>query len=460
MEKYYCLDILFKDVNAGKFLSCSKVSQKTYHAHLYLNENGNNNDIELRILFEPDTFFEIDFYEWYESIKPNKFGSSIVVSNENKNNSLQKIDLSKSSLIGARYRTNQLEDNFGYFSIWLDSIILYWNPNPKRINTGDFYLHDEGFKVVSNYYTPLLGIDGKFDITRMQNQEDFYCLGKSQYRPEFEFEYSDSRNENKTTITKVPKIHFKYNSEITEQDTILYADIVKSIISFYFHFNIDFYISKIYLKNYTISIKKLHTTKDIDQPSGFYGFKNSFTLDKFLQANWQDQALMDHKKIRKVIELFNQSHIVDYGIRLLIRFNIIEICMGGKKSAEPKFTEIISKEEKNKKYNEALSIILETVNKDEHQDFENKWKGVINKLEYKPIKSPIEAFLKNNGLPIDEFPVTISELKKIRDNLTHGSIDRIDPIKLERSNMFMYRISGILILCLLGIKDWELDKDL
>ncbi|MBA7547205.1 hypothetical protein ES705_39611 [subsurface metagenome] len=203
-------------------------------------------------------------------------------------------------------------------------------------------------------------------------------------------------NNNKATITKIPKIHFKYNADITEQEGIIYANIVRLLASFYFHFNIEFKVSKIYLKAHTISIKKVHKPIIINQSGNLYGFKNSWNFDKFLQASWQNQALKNFKKLSKVIELFNQSNIVDYSSRFLIRFNIIEVCMGGKKTTEPKFTEILSRYEKTEKYNKALSILLQTVTKEEHCDFENKWKGIINKIEYKPIKSPLENILCKN----------------------------------------------------------------
>ena len=134
--------------------------------------------------------------------------------------------------------------------------------------------------------------------------------------------------------------------------------------------------------------------------------------------------------------------------------------MGGKKTTEPKFTEILSQDEKTEKYNKALSILLQTVTKKEHCDFENKWKGIINKLEYKPIKSPIKTFLLNQELPIYEFPITVGQLIEIRNKLIHGSIDKVKPTKLEKANTFLYRIAGILILNLLGLKDWELDTNL
>ncbi|MBA7549828.1 hypothetical protein ES705_42325 [subsurface metagenome] len=114
---------------------------------------SNENEIELRILFEPDTYFGTKLSHWLSAINLKKFGSFIKVSNESKNHLLQKIDFSSSCLIGAIIDTTQFEGNFEYISIKLDSVKFYWEPDPKKLNSGDFYLKNDGFRVVSNYYT-------------------------------------------------------------------------------------------------------------------------------------------------------------------------------------------------------------------------------------------------------------------------------------------------------------------
>jgi hypothetical protein len=51
-------------------------------------------------------------------------------------------------------------------------------------------------------------------------------------------------------------------------------------------------------------------------------------------------------------------------------------------------------------------------------------------------------------------------LKELRDNITHGSIDKVDAEFLQNSNRLLYRINGILILNLIGINEWKLNTDL
>ena len=59
-----------------------------------------------------------------------------------------------------------------------------------------------------------------------------------------------------------------------------------------------------------------------------------------------------------------------------------------------------------------------------------------------------------------EQQILIDELKKLRDNITHGSVDKVDSEQLRQANILLYRISGILILNLMGIKEWKLSTDI
>lgn len=134
--------------------------------------------------------------------------------------------------------------------------------------------------------------------------------------------------------------------------------------------------------------------------------------------------------------------------------------MGGIKSGQPKFELVLSGAGLKKKYDRALNILLETVNEVDHEQFRNKWQGIIEKLSYKPMDSPIEEFLIKEKLPVDKFPISVRRLKKIRDYLTHGSIKSIKTEELEKANKLLYGVTGVLILNLIGIRDWELHTDI
>lgn len=163
--------------------------------------------------------------------------------------------------------------------------------------------------------------------------------------------------------------------------------------------------------------------------------------------------------ISKAIELFNQALLVDSNSEFLIRYNIIEICNSIKQEAN-KFNFILKGNAKKKKFKDALDLLLETVDSNEQEQFKNKWTSLMGKLEYRPMTSPLVKFLESQNLNISEFPISVSELKELRDNITHGSIEKTDRELLRKANKLLYRINGILILNLIGIKEWELDTEL
>jgi hypothetical protein len=73
------------------------------------------------------------------------------------------------------------------------------------------------------------------------------------------------------------------------------------------------------------------------------------------------------------------------------------------------------------------------------------------------MKNQLVSFLESQNLDLKTFPIQIDDLKKLRNNITHGSIDKVDFEQLRQANILLYRICGILILNLMGIKDWKLN---
>ena len=157
--------------------------------------------------------------------------------------------------------------------------------------------------------------------------------------------------------------------------------------------------------------------------------------------------------------MFNQSHIVDSSSRFLICYNIIEICNYGSKHSEEKFKQILKGKIQQKKYNEALQLLLLTIDPIDHKDFSNKWKSLSGNLVKKPMKSPLLSFFEKQNLNPSSFPISVNGIKELRDNIIHGSIDKIDYDLLEKANILLYRITGILILNLIGIYEWELNTE-
>jgi hypothetical protein len=459
MNEFYCLDIEFPDVDFGLYYIKNKTKiSKVHHAHLY----ARHDEIELRIFYDASSYFGEKLVAWSSKIDSKKFGSLIkvkVTANQT-NERIQKIDIADAKLCGLSTGSNYYVGNKKYVIVNIDTVKFYWNPNEGTKNTAEFYLDDKGFRVVSPFYgivgpKTFFKNDGKFEINRMNDSTKFVKLGKSSFRPEFNVYSKDNKKDRTATIIKEPKIQFKFQNGITEKEAIFYGDVVSMLASFYHHIKIDYTLRRIHLPENTITVKNIEQKNYFDTEGNLWGFNIYWNFNRFLQASWQKETLKNFELLSKAITLFNQSHLVDNSSAFLIRYNIIEICDKQKQATE-KFTLTLNKKQRKAKQDEALVKILETIKTDEHEEFKKRWQNVQTLLQNKTMKNQLVSFLESQNLDPETFPVSIKDLKKLRDYITHGSIERVDQELLRRSNILLYRITGILILNLMGVKEWGL----
>ncbi|MBK7965761.1 MAG: hypothetical protein IPK10_11070 [Bacteroidetes bacterium] len=159
--------------------------------------------------------------------------------------------------------------------------------------------------------------------------------------------------------------------------------------------------------------------------------------------------------LSKAISLYNQSHLVDSYSEFLIRYNIVEIC-DKRKQDNVKFKHALNTKQTKIKQDEAFAKLLETIDKNEHEEFKKRWHNVKTLLQNRPMKNQLITFLEHQGLDPKSFPINLDDLKRLRDNIVHGSNEKVNPEQLRQANILLYKISGILILNLMGIKDWKL----
>lgn len=463
MSEFHCLDIEFPDVDFSPYYIKSKTEiDKIHHAHLF----ARTDEIELRIFYDDESYFGEKLSVWSDTVDYKKFGSFIKVkATENHTNErIQKIDISEAKLCGLSSGSNYYEGNKKYVIVKIDTVKFYWNPNEENKNTAEFYLDDKGFRVVNPFYgtfgpKTIFKNDGKFEINRMNDSKKFYKLEKSSFRPEFNVYSKDNKKDRTATIIKEPKIQFKYKGGITEEEAVFYGDVVLMLASFYHHIKIDYTLRRIHFPEHTITIKNIEEKNFLDRTGGLQGFGINGGLNKFFELSWQKDTIKNYELLSKAITLFNQSHLVDNSSAFLIRYNIIEICDKQKQSTE-KFTTILTKKQRKVKQDEALIKLLETIKEEEHEEFKKRWNNVQSLLQNKPMKNQLVSFLESQSLNPKTFPVSIQDLKELRDNITHGSIDKVNIETLRKSNILLYRISGILILNLMGIKDWKLNTEI
>ncbi|MCG8883961.1 hypothetical protein G1L02_12445 [Tenacibaculum finnmarkense] len=463
MSEFHCLDIEFPNVDFSRYFIKTKTEVKQiHHAHLYTRQD----EIELRIFYEDSTYFGEKLSTWISSIDSKKFGSFIKIklTENHTNERLQKIDLSEAKLSGLTNSSNYYKGKEKYIIVKIDTVKFYWNPNEENKNTAEFYLDDKGFRVVNPFYgifgpKTFFKNDGKFEISRMKDSTKFYKLDKSSFRPEFNVYSKDNKKDRTATIIKEPKIQFKYQKEVTEKETIFYGNIVLMLASFYHHLKIDYTLRRIHLTESTITIKNIEEKNYFDTNGSLWGFEIYWDFNKFLKSSWQKETIKNFDLLSKAVTLFNQSHLVDNSSAFLIRYNIIEICDKQKQNKE-KFTLTLSKRQRKEKQEEALAKLLETIKEDEHEVFKKRWRDIQALLQNKPMKNQLVSFLESQNLDPKTFPIGIRELNELRNNITHGSIDKVDLEQLRKANILLYRISGILILNLMGIKDWKLNTEI
>lgn len=459
MSEFHCLNIEFPNVDFSLFYGRKPEVCKVHHAHLYTMQN----EIELRIFYEDSSYFGERLSAWSSQIDWNKFGSYIKVEiiRNHTDDRLQKVDLSEAKLCGISNGSNYYENNKKYVGVKIDNVKFYWKPNEEEKNSAEFYLNDKGFGVVEPFYgifgpKSFLKNDGKFEINRKKDSNKFYNLDKSSFRPEFNIYSKDNKKDRSATIVKEPKIQFKYKSGITEKETVFYGDVVLMLASFYHHIKIDFTLRIIHLVESTITIKNIEQKTYFETKGNLWGFEIYWDFNKFLQSSWQKETIKNFSLLSKAITLFNQSHLVDNSSAFLIRYNIIEICDKQKQSKE-KFTHVLDEQERKAKQDEALTNLLETIKIDEHKEYKKRWQDVQTLLQNKPMKNQLVSFLESQDLDPKTFPVSIKDLKELRNRITHGSVENVNAELLRKANILLYRISGILILNLMGIKDWKLN---
>jgi len=445
----YCIDLTFN----GKLFHNT---QKDFHSHLVLKEN----EIELQILFDPNVIrFGHTFSYWYRITEHSyKIGKHITIDSNYENKNLLKIDFEDSEILTYSVGGDRFIGNKEYISVMLSSVKIYKKSNKEQINSSSFYLNRAGFHFVKSYYPPLFFDNDSFQINRYVGKEQFYRHQKIEYRPEFNWVTTKNNiDDNEVIIIKEPLIKINHLESLTETEVLDFANDICKISSFYLNLNIDYIYAKIHLDNFRLEIIRVKKNELEQRPYSLISFNLNGRVSDFFNSDLLSYYSNNRTKLNKAIENFIQSRLLDGNSKFLLRYNVIEICMKGISQNNEKYNCILTQEQKEKKYQEALDIIKETVDKSDWESFETKWNTVKLKMEYKPMKSPLESFLLEQNLPITEFSMKINKLKSIRDKITHGSVNSIKQKDLETANILTYKINVVLILNLLGINEWKVD---
>lgn len=439
----YNLNISFPDINFDTYLNDINPFPNLFKSELKIDSDR----LELIIYDIHLHNWHYKFNCWLNTISHSDFGKYIFCFNENINEDVLKIDFSESCLISARTSSTD-----SFISISLDTIKIFKHID-RYENTATVYLCENGFHFIKYFYSNQWLSNGTFNHKKLYEHsfKGYNCL----INPLYIYDNNSNRDSPDIKIIKIPILNFEFLKDETFESARKNIDSVINICSFYFQKNIYYKKSIIHLKNTRIITYNVLNKSILKRDESFRNFGINWNPIDFMSNNWKRNAFYNYEKLHKVIELYNQSHLVDDRSKLLIRYSIIEICMGGKKEKQEQFTFL---GEKKKLFNNVLETFLKEIPKLEHSDFISKWNYVSEKIKTKPMKSPLKEFLISNRIP-DNLPITIEKIKNMRDDISHGSI-KIDEKKLINSNILLYRITGILILNLLGIDDWKFNLSL
>lgn len=433
MKDYYCLDLKFKD---------KSLSDSIHHAHLYIkneeifieifeNKESPNADRKFTNSENALSFFDENF----EVVKSN-----------------YKVIFDGSRI--QQVKTFHFKETNKHFVIYLTSVcIIKENLNKEVFNEGKVYLNTNGLKVVNEFYSFFTNFQNKniFEIGRMEGMEDFYSFGNLKFRPELEFYANDRRNSEEFTIKRIPIINYSFQDQNYESAKEK-LDIICKFLSFCFGIRIN-YTNLHYKKSdeifYYSNYERLGHNYNSNFASIFSFLKENYRIEKILHTDWFNHYMSNRKKLDKAIENYLHSREVDSSSKYLLLFNIIEI-FNLKQDIE-KFKLNDLQEENFKK---ALELIEATLaDKNEIDLLRDKWKWSTNKLILKPMKSPLEETLKQNGIKVERFGFSFKSLKDVRDKLTHGSVSSIKEEKLKEYTYAIGKISISLILSQLGFKN-------
>ncbi|MFW5891658.1 MAG: hypothetical protein ACOCUI_05515, partial [bacterium] len=228
-------------------------------------------------------------------------------------------------------------------------------------------------------------------------------------------------------------------------------------LSFFAKSKIDYSYARIILTKKEIEIYQVNNPQVQKPWFNLFPFSINWNLHEFLKYNWVASALKNKQKLDVAINKFLQSQIVDGRSRFLLLYNVIEMCKSNNKKVSEKFVLAVKEDKKKEIFDSALEILLKAISKDEHEEFEKKWNSICKNIDFKPHQGVLKEYLESIGVDVSKKSKDLEKAIQMRNNITHGSIKKVKEAELISLNKMLWKLAGISILELLGIKEWKLD---
>lgn len=442
MEKSYCLEL--------KVHSPFSTKQQWNHTHLLITEEV----IELRVFIESERDIQ-DFMNWYNSTDYDSLVAFSEVKVSEEEEELTSVDFSRSLVTGMSSGHIDNDSRKPYLGLTVDHCIIRRKSKKwEKPGEATVFLDADGFDLVSDYYSFLSAFrkEGRFDISRKNT--GFYKLGKSKFRPEFMFKWSDSRNSPSPKIEKIPILKLQF-ADISEDELFDYIEIACNICSFYFGKKIDYISLTFNFQGETIFVRQIREKRINLKVATLFSIMDFTRVHDFLKKDWQKQYLTKKGKIHRAINNYLQARALDASSRFLLLYSIIEISMAGTKIQTRHFDFAMSKSEREELYDEVLRLLKTSIRKPDHREYEKKWLRMKENLDERPKNNPVADFLKQNKIPVDQLTISFDRIRSLRNKITHGSVSSIDTKEVDKANVILFNIATVLILNQLGIRGWK-----
>lgn len=408
------------------------------------------NNISLLTNSTTERNVDISLKQWISDKSLKEINSSIEIKKIYDNENIESIYFEESNLMSLKFGSE-----FPLITLGFDSVTIKSKIEDSR-NYANCRLNNIGFKLIGDIYG-LLSYKGENEF-KIGKQTDIKIITDEYIiEPYFEYDYSSSVKEPEIKIDKIPYLQFELIESFDYDEVKNIVDTYLLGCSYFMHSTIEFNILTVQLKGIQYNTFKVVNESIIPETIGFRSLGNKLRTKEFLQELWINHARKNLDILKIIIPMQLQSMMVRQRTRFLIRYNIIEICKGGGNITRDTFS---FNDNTMEAFNSSLELILKSLPITEREEFKIRWSSAEKMLKYKPMKSDLELFLMEKGLPVDNFPVALKKITEIRNKLVHGSKNSYDEDYLKKVNYLMYRISGILILDLLGIKEWKLNTNL
>jgi len=457
-EKYHKIEILFKVSDLDSYRpNCQKLPE-SFEANLYIMDTY----VKLEVFCDEACDLDTKFNLWFREVNNINAGSyiSFVSTNEKR---LNHIEFSNYSIIGSRGSIFSDEKGIQTLTLLLDGVKFYWHSHNIVTNCAYFGLDDNGFDLVSEYYTTFDCDDveeSTFHLKKYRGANLDYPLNNIRFKPEFLINYDDKKSNREINLEKIPVFKLTFDSDANEDEIRSLAEDIKLIASFYLHKNIEFAYSRIYFNDIEIFERVFNDKSHSNHAQGLSYWGVNIDFHKFMCLNWQSNFIENKKLLTKIIPLFNQSILVDEQSSLLIRYSILETSISFyskkfKNNPKKQFTF-----EKNKKaiWKEAFLKLQSAVIDSEKEDFKKRWEDIQKLIINKPMDTELDNYIKHLNLDISNFPISLNDIRIMRNNLSHGSIDNCNEMKLTQANILLFGIIGVIILKAFGIENLDLKR--